>query len=63
MDSMENITGKLYELWRQDDNGNRFLIAVYDDRDSADKRLAGLAGNPHKQMYWITELPERSSGN
>jgi hypothetical protein len=41
-----------YELWRQDDNGNR--------RDAAEQRLAELTRCPHKQTYWIAKrsLPE-----
>jgi hypothetical protein len=46
-----------FELWRQDDNGNRFLIGVFTDRAGAGLRLAELARNPHKQTYWITEKP------
>lgn len=44
-----------YELWRQDDNGNRFLIATYVDRAAAEQCLAKLTRSAHKQTYWITE--------
>jgi hypothetical protein len=44
-----------FELWRQDDNGNRFLIDAYDNLAEAETRLAELARIPHKQTYWITE--------
>ncbi len=43
------------ELWRQDDNGNRFLVGVYPDRSAAEKRLAELTIGTHKQFYWISE--------
>jgi quinol monooxygenase YgiN len=46
-----------FELWRQDDNGNRFLIDVFTSRVDAECRLADLMRNPHKQTYWITEKP------
>jgi hypothetical protein len=46
------------ELWRQDDNGNRFLVCFFVDRAAAERRLAELTGNPHKQTYWITEQKE-----
>jgi len=46
-----------FELWRQDDNGNRFLVGVFTDRTGAELRLAELTLNPHKQTYWITEKP------
>ena len=45
----------MFELWRQDDNGNRFLIGEFVDRRSADIQLAKLARHPHKQIYWIVE--------
>jgi hypothetical protein len=45
----------LFELWRQDDNGNRFLVGGYPDRDAAEKRLAELTRCQHKQVYWIIE--------
>ena len=45
----------VFELWRQDDNGNRFLIGVFSDRNIAERQLAELTRNPHKQIYWIAE--------
>ena len=44
-----------FELWRQDDNGNRFLVDTCPDRPAAEKRLAELTRSPHKQTYWISE--------
>lgn len=44
-----------FELWRQDDNGNRFLVGSFPDRAAAEARLAELTRCPHKQVYWITE--------
>lgn len=44
-----------FELWRQDDNGNRFLVGTYDNRPAAEKRLGELTRVQHKQMYWIEE--------
>ena len=49
---------KHYELWRQDDNGNRFLLGIHDNLESAEKRMAELSRYPHKQMYWISECHE-----
>lgn len=48
------MTAHLYELWRQDDNGNRFLVGTYGERAAAERRLAELTRTPHKQTYWIT---------
>jgi hypothetical protein len=45
-----------WELWRQDDNGNRYRISAHGDRDDAEAALAGMeSGLAHKQMYWIAE--------
>jgi len=49
--------GLRFKLWRQDDNGNHFLIGVFTDRAAAGKRLSELTQNPHKQIYWIAEEP------
>ncbi len=46
------------ELWRQDDNGNSFLVGTYSDRAAAEQKLAELTHTPHKQSYWITETNE-----
>ncbi len=44
-----------FELWRQDDNGNRFMIGTFACRAAAESRLAELTRAQHKQTYWITE--------
>lgn len=48
-----------YQLWRQDDNGNEFLVARFDCRVDAERELARLASGGHKQRYWLT--PTHSS--
>lgn len=46
-----------WELWREDDNANRFLVSVYDDEASALARLAAFeSGVIHKQRYWVTVI-------
>lgn len=44
-----------WQVWRQDDNGARFLIASYDTEDAARVRLAEMeaSGGHHKQLYWM----------
>lgn len=44
-----------FELWRQDDNGNRFPVGSFSERAAAEGRLAELTRCHHKQTYWITE--------
>ena len=47
-----------FELWRQDDNGNRFLVERFPDRGRAEERLSELTRSLHKQTWWINELSE-----
>ena len=42
-----------WELWRQDDNGNRFLVGSFASRAAARSRLEVLVRVRHKQIYWI----------
>lgn len=42
-----------FELWRQDDNGQRFLVDRFATRTLAEARLAELTRSLHKQIYWI----------
>ena len=46
-----------FELWRQDENGNVFKIGEFPARAVAERRLAELTSNLHKQTYWIKEIP------
>ncbi|MCM2265209.1 MAG: hypothetical protein NDI73_08445 [Desulfuromonadales bacterium] len=48
-----------FELWRQDDNGQRFLVGCYRNFDEAESRLAELTRVQHKQTYWISETEVR----
>jgi hypothetical protein len=45
----------LFELWRQDDNGHRFLVGTYGQQSMAEQHLAELTRVVHKQIYWISE--------
>jgi hypothetical protein len=42
-----------WQLWRQDDNGNRFLVGTFASIELAEQRAAELTKSLHKQMYWI----------
>jgi len=57
MPSESEYSNKLstWELWRQDDNGIRILVAQYLDRNSALNALARFEYHQHKQTYWIVE--------
>ncbi|HEX4789715.1 MAG TPA: serine hydrolase domain-containing protein [Actinospica sp.] len=43
-----------WELWREDDNGNRYLVSAHEDEPAAHARLAAFeTGVVHKQRYWV----------
>ena len=44
-----------WELWRQDDNGNRVLIQRFASRSEAEERLREFEARGHTQTYWIEE--------
>jgi len=49
-----------WELWRQDDNGNRDRIGVFDARADAERVLAQFEALGHKQIYWLEETAHRA---
>ena len=51
-----------FEIWRQDDNGNRFPVGSYPDRRAAEERLAELTRSLHRQTYWIAEVDAEEPG-
>jgi hypothetical protein len=42
-----------WDLWRQDDNGVRVLMASFTGRAKADAALEHFEGLGHKQTYWL----------
>jgi hypothetical protein len=42
-----------FELWRQHDNGQRFLVGRYPTRADAERRVEELTRTLHKQGHWI----------
>jgi hypothetical protein len=49
-----------FDLWRQDDNGQRFLVGRHPTRDSAEQQLDELTRVTHKQTYWIEDVREET---
>jgi ferredoxin len=41
-----------WQVWRQDDNGNRFVIADFLDEAAAREQVAMFTARGHKQLYW-----------
>ncbi|MFF3006306.1 SPOR domain-containing protein [Kitasatospora sp. NPDC057940] len=42
-----------FRVMRQDDNGNRFLVAAGLDRVAAERLAAEFEARGHKQLYWV----------
>lgn len=43
-------------VYRQDDNGNVFLVCEFDDEAAARARVAEFEARWHKQTYWYAPL-------
>lgn len=55
---MNRSESAVFEVWRQDDNGNRYLMTTHPDRAAAEAAVAEIeAGVPHKQLYFVVERP------
>jgi hypothetical protein len=51
-----------FEVWRQDDNGNRFLMSGHADRADAEAAVAAMeAGVQHKQLYYVVARETQDS--
>ena len=47
--------GRRFALMRQDDNGNRYLVARYPDHASATAAAEEFEARGHKQLYWVEQ--------
>ena len=45
---------RIYELWRRDDNGNRFLVETFDTHRDALTKARHIETTGIKQLYWIS---------
>ncbi|MFT3765666.1 MAG: VOC family protein [Minicystis sp.] len=43
-----------WAVWRQDDNGNRFLISAEHTREEAERLRDEYEARGHKQLYWVS---------
>jgi hypothetical protein len=48
------LLGERWTVWRQDDNGNRFVVESGLARDGAHAMAFELQERGHKQVYWCT---------
>ena len=51
-----------WELWRQDDNGNRFLIGRFDSARAAEAEQRRFEVLGHKQTYWVQAAMDDAGG-
>ena len=51
-----------HALYREDDNGARFLIARYATQAQAEAKAAELARGGHKQHYFVQPLGQNDGG-
>ncbi|GGR76748.1 hypothetical protein GCM10010169_21150 [Micromonospora fulviviridis] len=42
-----------WTVWRQDDNGNRYVVSRHGTRAEADSVAATMEARGHKQTYWV----------
>jgi hypothetical protein len=50
------MSGRQWCVMRQDDNGNRFLVAAALTEPEARLLSASYAVRAHKQMYWVEPM-------
>ncbi|GAB4299587.1 MAG: hypothetical protein Fur0034_11390 [Desulfuromonadia bacterium] len=50
------VSSRRFELWRQDDNGNHFLVERFSDNKSALDRMNAIDHSAHRQIYRIEEI-------
>lgn len=53
--------GKKFEVWRQDDNGNKFLVDKHETHEAAEASVKTLTDRGHKQTYWVETPGEKSA--
>jgi hypothetical protein len=44
---------KGWTVWRQDDNGNQYVMSRHDTQAEAESVAADLEARGHKQLYWV----------
>jgi hypothetical protein len=51
-----------WRVVRQDDNGNRYLVAVFEDHEQAQRARAEFESRGHKQIYWVERAGSAGAG-
>jgi hypothetical protein len=42
-----------WTVWRQDDNGRRYIVEHHADQADAESQAAEMEARGHKQLYWV----------
>ena len=58
-DRYTGSTAEDWTVWREDDDGNRFIVKAALAYDEAVALVSTLEARGHKQVYWLQEM-ERS---
>lgn len=53
-ESLEALPWERFEVWRQDDNGRKFLVSAHTSHRKAQCTSLELEKRGHKQTYWVT---------
>ncbi|GIF37945.1 hypothetical protein [Actinoplanes xinjiangensis] len=60
------MTDAAWVVWRQDDNGNRFVVTKRAVRAEAEELAAEMEARGHKQLYWVaaaaSDQPQPGTG-
>jgi cell division protein FtsN len=51
-------TTLLWQVIRQDDNGNHYRVGRYATRDEAQKVVDSLDSRGHQPLYWVERIGE-----
>lgn len=54
MNNNDASTGE-WQVWRQDDHGNRALVAEKLTREVAEQMVMEFEAKGHKQLYWLEQ--------
>lgn len=47
--------GWTWVLWRQDDNGNTFVVTTFESPEAAESARRSYEARGHKQRYWVEQ--------
>jgi hypothetical protein len=50
---LAGVRTKGWTVWRQDDNGNRYVVSRHDTQAEAQAVAADMEARGHKQIYWV----------